>query len=161
MGKTSSKKDESKHADRKFEKKLEFYNKVRETVALGAQKTIKKKKKLRPREKKLKAYNLSSLAEFLPDIEPSKQATPSDFKVTSKSRQKLVMKESNQLKTVLNDPVFKADPLAALHQHLQSTQPVIEKPARKRENGKKGKSNKNKNKKKGSKAPSGGQSMEE
>ncbi|XP_023729615.1 uncharacterized protein LOC111877316 [Lactuca sativa] len=157
MGKTSSKKDESKHADRKFEKKLEFYAKVRDTVALGAQKTIKKKK-LRPREKKLKAYNLSSLAEFLPDIEPSKQPTTSDFKVTSKSRQKLVMKEANQLKTVLNDPVFKADPLAALHQHLQSTQPVIEKPARKSENGKKGrKKMKKKKKKKGSKA----QSMEE
>lgn len=67
------------------------------------------------------------------------------------------MKEANQLKTVLNDPVFKADPLAALHQHLQSTQPVIEKPARKSENGKKGRKKMKKKKKKGSKA----QSMEE
>lgn len=67
------------------------------------------------------------------------------------------MKESNQLKTVLNDPVFKADPLAALHQHLQSTQPVSDEkpPRKKREAGKKG------NKKKKSKAPTGTQSMEE
>ncbi|KAJ9537901.1 hypothetical protein OSB04_030634 [Centaurea solstitialis] len=157
MGKTSSKKDETKHADRKFEKKLEFYSKVRETVALGAQKGIKKKKKLRSRQKKLKAYNLSSLAEVLPDIGPSKQPTPADFKVTTKSRQKLVMKESNQLKTVINDPVFKADPLAALHQHLQSTQPVSdEKPARKNKTGKK-----KKKKNKGSKTPTATQSMEE
>ncbi|KAK9060346.1 hypothetical protein SSX86_021052 [Deinandra increscens subsp. villosa] len=158
MGKTSSRKDESKHADRKFEKKLEFYTKVRETVALGAQKAIKKKK-LRTRQKKLKAYNLSSLAEFLPDIESSKQATPADFKVTSKSRQKLVMKETNQLKTVLNNPTFQADPLAALHQHLQNTQPVSdEKPPRKNEKGKKAKK---KNKKKRSKGATGSQSMEE
>ncbi|XP_024979737.1 putative ribosome biogenesis protein slx9-like isoform X2 [Cynara cardunculus var. scolymus] len=159
MGKTSSKKDETKHSDRKFEKKLEFYSKVKETVALGAQKGIKKKK-LRSRQKKLKAYNLTSLAEFLPDIEPSKQPTPADFKVTTKSKQKLVMKETNQLKTVLNDPEFKADPLAALHQHLQSTQPVPdEKPARKKETGKKGR--KKKKKKKGSKTPTETQSMEE
>ncbi|KAL4588685.1 hypothetical protein LXL04_001580 [Taraxacum kok-saghyz] len=159
MGKTSSQKGESKHADRKFEKKLEFYAKVRDKVALGAQKTIKKKKKLRSRQKKLKAYNLSSLLDVLPDVKPSKEPTPSDFKVTSKSRQKLVMKESNQMKTVLNDPVYKADPLAALHQHLQSTQPVIEKPARKSESGKNGKKKKKiKKKKKGSNAS---QSMEE
>ncbi|XP_071691724.1 uncharacterized protein [Rutidosis leptorrhynchoides] len=157
MGKTSARKEESKHADRKFEKKLEFYAKVKDTVALGAQKAIKKKKKLRSRQKKLKAYNLSSLAEFLPDVGPSKQPTPADFKVTSKSRQKLVMKESNQLKTVLNDPVFKADPLAALHQHLQSTQPVSDDkpPHKKKKAGKKGK------KKKKSKATKGTPSMEE
>nr|XP_043626336.1 putative ribosome biogenesis protein slx9-like [Erigeron canadensis] len=157
MGKTSKGKDESKHADRKYEKKLEFYAKVRDTVALGAQKAIKKKKKHRSRPKKLKAFNLSSLAEFLPDLKPSKQTTPADFKVTTKSRQKLVMKESNQLKTVLNDPVFKADPLAALHQHLQSTQPVSdEKPPRRYDTRKKRKNNKKK-----SKGPSGTQSMEE
>nr|GEW37001.1 proteasome subunit alpha type-5 [Tanacetum cinerariifolium] len=42
MGKTSSRNDVKKHADRKFDKKLEFYSKVRETVALGSQKAIKK-----------------------------------------------------------------------------------------------------------------------
>ncbi|KAL8242485.1 hypothetical protein R6Q59_012787 [Mikania micrantha] len=158
MGKTSSRKDESKHADRKFEKKLEFYSKVRETVALGAQKSIKKKK-LRTRQKKLKAYNLSSLSEFLPDLESFKQASPADFKVTSKSRQKLVMKEANQLKTVLNNPTFQANPLAAIHQHLQNTQPLSdEKPTRKNDKGKKVKK---KSKKKKSKAATGPQSMEE
>ncbi|KAJ0681920.1 putative ribosome biogenesis protein Slx9 [Helianthus annuus] len=158
MGKTSSRKDKPKHADQKFEKKLEFYSKVRETVALGAQKAIKKKKRIRTRQKKLKAYNLSSLAECLPDLESSKRETPADFKVTTKSKQKLVMKETNQLKTVLNNPAFQADPLAALHQHLQNTQPVCEKPTRKNVTGKKKKKNK---KKKGSKASTGSQSMEE
>ncbi|KAF5760342.1 putative ribosome biogenesis protein Slx9 [Helianthus annuus] len=157
MGKTSSRKDKPKHADQKFEKKLEFYSKVRETVALGAQKAIKKKKRIRTRQKKLKAYNLSSLAECLPDLESSKRETPADFKVTTKSKQKLVMKETNQLKTVLNNPTFQADPLAALHQHLQNTQPVCEKPARKSVTGKKKKNKK----KKGSKASTGSQSMEE
>ncbi|KAL8223839.1 hypothetical protein R6Q57_019314 [Mikania cordata] len=145
MGKTSSRKDESKHADWKFEKKLEFYS--------------SKKKKLRTRQKKLKAYNLSSLSEFLPDLESFKQVPPADFKVTSKSRQKLVMKEANQLKTVLNNPTFQADPLAAIHQHLQNTQPVSdEKPTRKNEKGKK---IKKKSKKKKSKSAAGPQSMEE
>lgn len=68
-------------------------------------------------------------------------------------------KESNQLKTVLNNPTFKADPLAALHQHLQNTQPVSdEKPPRKSATGKRARK---KNKKKGSKALAGSQSMEE
>ncbi|GKD63183.1 hypothetical protein Tco_1305291, partial [Tanacetum coccineum] len=66
------------------------------------------------------------------------------------------MKESSQLKTVLNDPVFKAGPLAALHQHLQSTQPVLEKPPRKKETRKKGQK-----KKKKAKTSIGSQTMEE
>ncbi|GJY87038.1 hypothetical protein Tco_0501666 [Tanacetum coccineum] len=68
----------------------------------------------------------------------------------------LRMKESSQLKTVLNDHVFKADPLVALHQHLQSTQPVLEKPPRKKETKKKGQK-----KKKKAKSLIGSQTMEE
>lgn len=69
------------------------------------------------------------------------------------------MKEVNLLKTVLNNDSFKADPLATLHQHLQSTQPVSdEKPARKSQNGKKGRKKKNKKK---SKTAAGSHSMEE
>ncbi|KAJ0587781.1 putative transcription repressor RB family [Helianthus annuus] len=56
-------KDKPKLTDKKFEKKLEFYS-------------IKKKKKIRTRQTKLKAYNLSSLAECLPDLVSSKQETP-------------------------------------------------------------------------------------
>ncbi|GKE11330.1 hypothetical protein Tco_1414881, partial [Tanacetum coccineum] len=47
---------------------------------------------------------------------------------------------------------FKANPLAALHQHLQSTQSVLEKPPQKKETGKKGKK-KNKKKKNKNKKP--------
>ncbi|KAH7834010.1 hypothetical protein Vadar_011891 [Vaccinium darrowii] len=134
MGKTSKSSEPSTRADRKFEKKLEFYAKVRDTVAsLGVQKAISKKKKVRSRKKKLKAYDLSSLSEFLPDLKAPRQPLPTEFKLTSKSRQNLVLKETNQLKTVLDHPAFQADPLAAIHQHLQSTQPVtVEKPVKKK-----------------------------
>ncbi|PSS29311.1 Ribosome biogenesis protein slx9-like [Actinidia chinensis var. chinensis] len=131
MGKTRS--EPSTRADLKFEKKLEFYAKVRDTVAsLSAQKAISKKTKVRSRKKKLKAYDLSTLSEFLPDLKAPRQQTPTEFKLNSKSRQNLVLKEANQLKTVLSHPAFQLDPLAAIHQHLQSTQPVEdEKPERK------------------------------
>ncbi|EXC17278.1 hypothetical protein L484_027465 [Morus notabilis] len=132
MGKPGSRPESSTKADRKFEKKLEFYSKVRDTVAsLTAQKTIAKKN-LRSRQKKLKAYNLSSLSEFLPDVKAPRQPTPKKLKLDCKSRQKLILKETNQLKAVLNHPAFQSDPLAAIHQHLLNTQPVIdEKPKKK------------------------------
>lgn len=36
------------------------------------------------------------------------------------------IKEGNQLGRVLSHPVFQSDPLAAIHQHLRSTQPVTD-----------------------------------
>uniref|UniRef100_A0A6N2KF30 Uncharacterized protein n=1 Tax=Salix viminalis TaxID=40686 RepID=A0A6N2KF30_SALVM len=67
--------------------------------------------KLRSRQKKLKAHELSSLTEFLPELKPPRQSKPaSEFKLNSKSRQKLM----------------RADPLGSIHQHSQSTQPVAE-----------------------------------
>lgn len=42
------------------------------------------------------------------------------------------MKEGKQLSTVLNHPAFQVDALAAINQHLESTQPVSdEKPKKK------------------------------
>lgn len=157
MGKTSSRSEPSTRADRKFEKKLEFYAKVRDTIApLGVQKAISKKAKFRSRKKKLKAYDLSSLSEFLPDLKAPRQRPPTEFKLNSKSRQNLVLKEANQLKIVLNHPAFQSDPLAVIHQHLQSTQLVTDdKPERKKIKG-----GKKKSKKKKSRTSSGPQSME-
>lgn len=67
----------------------------------------------------------------------------------------LRLKETNQLKAVLNHPAFQSDPLAAIHQHLLNTQPVIdEKPKKKNESG--GKKKKNKK----SKASAGSESMD-
>ncbi|XP_052193047.1 uncharacterized protein LOC127801718 [Diospyros lotus] len=131
MGKTSLRSESSTHADRKFEKKLQFYAKVRDTVAsLGVQKAISKNKKVRSQKKKLEAYDLSSLSEFLPDLKVSKQVAK--FKLNSKSRQTLILREANQLQAVLNHPAFLLDPLVAIHQHLHSTQPVTDqKPERK------------------------------
>ncbi|KAA8545828.1 hypothetical protein F0562_020721 [Nyssa sinensis] len=131
MGKTRS--EPATRADLKFEKKLQFYAKVRDTVtSLSAQKAISKKKKHRSRQKKLKAYDLSSLSEL-----------------------NLVLKEGNQLRTVLNHTAFHSDPLAAIHQHLQSTQPIVDEKPEKKKN-KSGK----KVKRKKPKASPGRQSME-
>ncbi|KAM3237904.1 putative ribosome biogeneis protein slx9-like [Capsicum chacoense] len=152
MGKTSKRGDAAARAERKFEKKLEFYSKVRHTVAsLATQKTIAKKKKVRSRQKKLKAYDLSTLTEFLPELKTSQQPKPANFKLKSKNRKNLVLKEGNQLQAVINHPAFQSDPLGAIHQHLQSTQPTVDEKPKRREN-RKGK--------KKSKAIAGLQSME-
>ncbi|XP_060208909.1 uncharacterized protein LOC132636201 isoform X2 [Lycium barbarum] len=155
MGKTTSRGDAPTRAERKFEKKLEFYAKVRQTVtSLGAQKAIAKKK-VRSRQKKLKAYDLSTLTEFLPELNTSQQQKPVEFKLKSKTRKNLVLKEGNQLRAVINHPAFQSDPLGAIHQHLQSTQPTVDEKPKRREN-----KNGNRKGKKKSKAPAGLQSME-
>ncbi|CAN0878890.1 hypothetical protein LINGRAHAP2_LOCUS12707 [Linum grandiflorum] len=130
-------KDANAKTERKFEKKVEFYSKVKDSVSLNATKSITKKKKLRSRQKKLKAYNLTTLAEFLPDVNAPKQkaVTTNEFKLNCKSRTKILEKEAKQMNTVLNHPAFLSDPLGSIHQHLQSTQPPAEeKPRKKKEN---------------------------
>ncbi|XP_040945128.1 putative ribosome biogenesis protein slx9-like isoform X4 [Gossypium hirsutum] len=140
MGKPSSRPDSSSKADKKFDKKVQFYAKVRDTVAsLTAKKDITKKK-FRSRQKKLKAYDLSALSEFLPEL---KAPRANDFKLNCKSR----LKEGKQLSAVLEHPAFQADPLAAIHQHLQNTQPVLDEKPKKKKNqngGRKKKSKKSK-----------------
>ncbi|XP_020210035.1 ribosome biogenesis protein SLX9 [Cajanus cajan] len=154
MGKTRS---DSK-SDSKFEKKVQFYSKVKDAVtSLSAQKSItkKKSKQQRRQNKKLKAYNLSSLLESLPEVNASqKPANEDKFKLNCKSRQKLVLKESDRFSAVLKDPNFQADPFSAIHQYLQNKQPVVEEQPKKKvkKNGSK--------KKKKSKALIGSQSME-
>lgn len=158
MGKPikSSKQDGETKAERKFGKKLEFYSKVRDTVAnLNVQKTINKKNR-RSRQKKLKAYDLSVLADQLPDIKTSKEATPAKFKLNCKTRQNLVVREANQFNAVLNNAAFQSNPLDAIYQHLLSTQPADE--IKPKKFGSKDK--KNKVKKKKSKSASGLSTME-
>ncbi|KAK1319116.1 hypothetical protein QJS10_CPB04g00947 [Acorus calamus] len=122
----SEDKELSGNIKRKLDKKLGFYAKVRDTVvALAAKKAITKKNKARSRQKKVKAYDLSSLSEFLPSLDAlQKPPRQTEFKLNSKSRKRLVVKEAHQLKAVLNNKTFKLDPLAAIHQHLQATQPA-------------------------------------
>lgn len=70
------------------------------------------------------------------------------------------LKEAKQLKTVLSNPTFQSDPLAAIHLHLQTTQPVIEKKPEKRDkSGDKDKKKKKKSKGK-KKSDSSAQAME-
>ncbi|KAJ8763454.1 hypothetical protein K2173_002337 [Erythroxylum novogranatense] len=126
MGK--SRKDTKEKSDHKFEKKIRFYATVRDTVAtLNAKKSITKKKNLRRRQKKLKAYDLTTLSEFLPELkDPQKPKEVPEIKLNCKSRKQLILKEGKQLSTVLNHPAFLSDPLGSIHQHLESTQPPQE-----------------------------------
>ncbi|EAZ20110.1 hypothetical protein OsJ_35705 [Oryza sativa Japonica Group] len=105
------------------------------------------KSKQRSRQKKLKAYDLSMLSEFLPETDASNLHT--EAKLNCKSKQALVQREAAQLNAVLTNPQFQLDPFAAIHQHLLSTQPPS---ARKESNsakhGKDPKDKKRKNKKK-------------
>ncbi|XP_061956685.1 uncharacterized protein LOC133678405 [Populus nigra] len=92
---------------------------VRDAVAiLNAQELITKKNKLLSRQKKLKACDLSSLTEFLPALKPPRQSKPvAEFKLNSKTRQKLILKEGKRLSMVLNHQAFQADALGSIHQH--------------------------------------------
>ncbi|KAL1296052.1 hypothetical protein HN51_056823 [Arachis hypogaea] len=153
MGKTREK-AESK-SNRKLDKKVQFYSKVKDAVAsLSAQKSITKKnsKQQRRQKKKLKAYDLSALTEFLPDPEPKTPRKPDlqDVKVNCKSRRKILLREVQQFSAVLNNPDFKSDPVSAMNKHLRSTLPVKEEQRPKK------KVNKNGSKKKKSKASSTG-----
>nr|XP_048317779.1 uncharacterized protein LOC107426978 [Ziziphus jujuba var. spinosa] len=149
--------DHKSRADRKFEKKLQFYARVKDTVAaLKAQKSIIQKKRLRSRQKKLKAYDLSSLKEFLPELKEPQKPTPDEFKLNCKSRQKLILKEGKRLSSFLKHPAFQADPLAAICQHLEMTQPVADEKPKKTKNKNGGK----KKKEKKLKGSAGSQSME-
>ena len=65
------------------------------------------------------------------------------------------LKEGKQLSTVLIHPAFQLDPLAAIHQHLQSTQTVTDEKPKKKKN----KNGGRKEKAKKSKASDGPQSM--
>ncbi|KAL6013365.1 hypothetical protein ACLOJK_003862 [Asimina triloba] len=96
--------------------------------------------------------------EFLPEAPgTSQRRTLHDkLKLNSKSRLKLVEKEGNQLKAVLNHPIFQADPLAAIHKHLENTQPLPESNEVKRPR----KPEEKKPKRKRSKVSTGVQSME-
>ncbi|CAN1802863.1 hypothetical protein LINPERHAP1_LOCUS23463 [Linum perenne] len=160
MGK--SRKDANAKTERKFEKKVEFYAKVKDSVSLNATKSITKvriisavlyrswKKKLRSRQRKLKAYDFTALSEFLPDVNAPKPkpVAVKEVKLNSKSRKKILETEKKQMNTILNHPAFLADPLGSIHQHLQSTQPPVEEKPRKKQN----KNGNNKSKSKKSKA---------
>ncbi|XP_057783049.1 uncharacterized protein LOC131000919 [Salvia miltiorrhiza] len=143
MGKTSARSDGKSSADRKFDKKLEFYEKVRAALQSKAISKVQKQKK-RSRQKKLKVYDLSSLTECLPELNAPSSSAPAELKLNCKRRNDLVLKESNKLKMVINHPVYQSDPLAAIFQHLQMTQPATDKKPKKKD----GKARKSKVKKK-------------
>ncbi|CAN6175030.1 unnamed protein product, partial [Urochloa humidicola] len=83
--------------------------------------SLVQKKNQSRRQKKLKAYDLSALSDFLP--EPAAPEQKTEAKLNCKSRQTLVLREAAHLKAVLNNLQFQLDPFAAIHQHLLATQP--------------------------------------
>ncbi|XP_038900086.1 putative ribosome biogenesis protein slx9-like [Benincasa hispida] len=139
MGKPVSRSDSKSKAERKFEKKVQFYERVGETIStLNAQKTITKKKSHRRRKRDLKAFDLSTLSEFLPGLEaPKQKPSAAELKLNCKSRLKFILKERKQMGTVLNHPVFQADPLRAIQLHLEGTQPIEEPKKKTNKNGSK------------------------
>lgn len=117
-------------AERKFKKKVQFYESVRSSVVHKAIAKEKQQKKRR-RQKKIKAYDMSSLSEYLPELKALRKPRPTEFKLNSKRRNSLVLKEGDQFKTVINHPYFQSDPLGSIFQHLLNTQPAMgEKPKR-------------------------------
>ncbi|KAH1227460.1 Inorganic phosphate transporter 1-4 [Glycine max] len=125
-----------------------------EEISGEQEEETKKKKKTKQQrwQKKLKAYNLSSLLESLPEVKASKKpGYENDSKLKCKSRQ--ILSERDRISAVLDDPTFQADPLSATHEYVQNKQPVVEEQPKK-------KVNKNGSKKKKSKASTGLQSME-
>ncbi|KAG0452094.1 hypothetical protein HPP92_011327 [Vanilla planifolia] len=129
LRRSTGRKELPKSSKRKIEKKLNFITKISEAVSsLRAKKAIGKKKRLRSRKKKLKAYDLGVLADFLPDPDSFKKlsAKPTDLKLNCKNRLKLLQKESQQLSAVHSHPLFQADPISAIQLHLEQTQPPIE-----------------------------------
>uniref|UniRef100_A0A1D1XSX1 Putative ribosome biogenesis protein slx9-like n=1 Tax=Anthurium amnicola TaxID=1678845 RepID=A0A1D1XSX1_9ARAE len=127
MGLTNLRPDAGKVSRRalKFEKKKLFYENVKSVVgSLAAKKTISKKKRTRSKQKQLKAYDLSSLTDVLPNVDAqSPQPDAAKRKLNCKSRKKLVERENNQLQAVLGHPAFQLDPVSAIQQHLERTQP--------------------------------------
>ncbi|XVF67521.1 hypothetical protein PTKIN_Ptkin10aG0128000 [Pterospermum kingtungense] len=131
MGKPTSRPDSLSKVDKTLKKKAQFHIKVGDTaVNMSAKKNIKKKKKKkkkrRSRRKKLKAFDLSALLDSLPELEAPRKPTPVNLKLNCKSRQRIILKEGKQLCAVIKHPALQADSLAAIHQHLQSTQPVLD-----------------------------------
>ncbi|KAL5857875.1 hypothetical protein ACOSQ3_005333 [Xanthoceras sorbifolium] len=77
--------------------KLASLNEKLDTLERRLELVEVQKKKVRSRHKKLKAYDLSSLTEFLPELKGSWQPAPApEFKHNCKSRQKLILKEGKQ-----------------------------------------------------------------
>ncbi|XP_074308829.1 uncharacterized protein LOC141643536 isoform X2 [Silene latifolia] len=117
---------------------------------------IQKNRNARKRQKTSKAYDLSELAEILPELSSQRKGPvplPKPGK-KCKSRQTLVLHEANRLQGIFSIPTFQSDPLAAIYQHLQSTQPALETKPKKSSNDDK------KKKKKKSKKSSAPQPME-
>ncbi|KAL3691059.1 hypothetical protein R1sor_004710 [Riccia sorocarpa] len=113
---------------RKQDKQMLFVSKLQENQKLSVKKTIGKKRK-RTREKAAKALgSLSSLLESLPKQDEVIASTVSFKKkqLTSKSHQKVVVKETKQLAAVLAHPEFQADPYSAIQQHLSNTLAIPE-----------------------------------
>ncbi|XP_049935535.1 uncharacterized protein LOC116261112 isoform X2 [Nymphaea colorata] len=99
-----------------------FISEIRDTfVSLSAAKAIVKKKRHRGHRRNQKAYDLSALAEFLPEVSSSRVPTPTTSKLKCKSKQKLVEKEAKQLRAVLDHSAFQSDPVSAIQEHLKST----------------------------------------
>lgn len=132
------------HVKKKVTKKLHFLERVADSKqqALAARSVIRKKKH-KSKAKQAKALpDLSSLAELLAEVDhkqqqqqqdPKQQQQPEQQSNThkgrteqitgSKARRIVTQTETARLQQVLAHPDFKANPLAAIKNHLAATLP--------------------------------------
>ncbi|KAB2602857.1 hypothetical protein D8674_003862 [Pyrus ussuriensis x Pyrus communis] len=89
----------------------------KETLASSPKKGFFTTKKFHFRRKKLNAYDLFSLSEFLPELNDSLEVTPA-------AKFKLILKEGKHLSALVNHPAFQAKLLGAIYRHIMSTQLV-------------------------------------
>ncbi|KAL6771405.1 hypothetical protein ACKKBG_A26235 [Auxenochlorella protothecoides x Auxenochlorella symbiontica] len=122
------------HVQRKVNKKVSFLKKLSTAAAAKQLKPTSSgvKKRRRP---SVALSNYSALAEALgADPSPSSRSGSGPRQrgkgvKTLKTRAALGKSEAERLKSVLSNPVFQADPLAAVRSHLEATLPSAPPPA--------------------------------
>lgn len=137
------------HLQKKLTKKAKFFEKVvANNAALQVEKGIKKKKA----RSKSSLPNLQSLAGELEQLaqlgtkqesqRPGKGISSSIKR--SKARLAVTVSESQRLQQVLQHPMYKADPIQAITNHLAATMPAPAVPKQQRQQGSKKNSKKKK-----------------
>ncbi|KAK9815410.1 hypothetical protein WJX72_003228 [[Myrmecia] bisecta] len=122
------------HIRKKVARRVRFFEKVAASNPLGARGTIQKKQKRR-RQPSAALADLSTLADSLGEA-ANKLTTKADKKQKGlgvggcKARTRITADETARLQQVLAHPHFKANPIAAITNHLTAMLPPVPEPAK-------------------------------
>ncbi|GJP46291.1 hypothetical protein CLOM_g5595 [Closterium sp. NIES-68] len=125
---------ESRRVQKRAAKQMRLMDNLRRTQTLIAAARGDSKTKKASKKKKGAVSNLptsltldtlaSALGDALPDaLTLTKEADKRHSLLSAKQRGKIVVEETKQMAAVLSHPAFKADPFAAIQQHLSNTLP--------------------------------------